>query len=582
MSPTFEFLADHDKPAAKLSVILLDWNVRESFHSLHYLNEQTVDRSLYELIWIEFYERKPQVLMDAVRESEAAGRPIVDKLVVMNHPRDVIFHKHRMYNLGIVLAEGEICVICDSDAMFSPTFIEKVLAAFQEHPQSVVHLDEVRSSDREFYPFNYPAISEVLAGHCPNWNGRTTSGVANSKDMLHEANYGACLAARRSDIIRVGGADEHLDYLGYICGPYDLTFRLVNAGCQERWLTDEFLYHTWHPGESGINIDYHGPSDGRGMSLRSLAVRETGDVEPGLENGAIQTLRVNPRLDRIAALAFLQSPADDEWQASIRVGNDTGEKPRLVQKAYRKSFDVYAAGGCWYGILSSGEAFDPQKCKAGCYSVCLRAQARDELERMMNVYVRREFFRQFVKGSVQYSQDLRALPVEVAQGCFQIVLHQAKAWLTAAGCEFNLPYDPVGKAPQLVRRRYLQHNVVHYRGGFYGISYEQGAFEPLLISSEQGCPYLCGSSIEEVKSQIRAVPRPPRPRRTWNWPNAATLRRAARLVRPYVPDILMAALRGRRQDPEVIERAAATAVGTDADVIELLHQRANRELHRAA
>ena len=174
---------------------------------------------------------------------------------------DVIFHKHRMYNLGIVLAEGEICVICDSDAMFSPTFIEKILAAFEEHPQSVIHLDEVRSSDRTFYPFNYPDISEVLAGNCPNWTGATTRGLDQSWDILHEANYGACLAARRSDIIHAGGADEHLDYLD-ICGAYTISpFRLVNAGCQEPLADRRICIDAAIPGESGINIDYHGPSD---------------------------------------------------------------------------------------------------------------------------------------------------------------------------------------------------------------------------------------------------------------------------------------------------------------------------------
>src|SRR6516162_6163106 len=258
MFAPIEFLANHPKPGARVSVILLDWNVRESFHSLAYLNRQTVDRSRYELIWIQFYDKKPPALLEAVRAGEEAGRPLVDKLVVMNYPRDFIFHKHRMYNLGIVLAEGEICVICDSDAMFTPTFIEKIIAAFEREPNSVVHLDEVRSVSRAFYPFNEPTFDAFLQGPCLNWTGRTTRGLNNSPDMMHEANYGACMAARREDIIRIGGADEHLDYLGYICGPYDLTFRLVNAGCQERWLPDEFLYHTWHPGESEINIDYHG------------------------------------------------------------------------------------------------------------------------------------------------------------------------------------------------------------------------------------------------------------------------------------------------------------------------------------
>src|SRR6516165_7000899 len=152
---SLEFIVDHARPDAKVSVILLDWSVRESFHSLHYLNRQSADRSQYELIWIEFYDRKPAALLEAVQAAEAAGRPLVDKLVVMNYPRDVIFHKHRMYNLGIVLAQGDICVICDSDAMFTPNFIPSIMTAFQQHPRSALHLDEVRSVSRRFYPFNF-------------------------------------------------------------------------------------------------------------------------------------------------------------------------------------------------------------------------------------------------------------------------------------------------------------------------------------------------------------------------------------------------------------------------------------------
>lgn len=380
MVAPLEFLVDRAKPEAKLSVILLDWGARESFHSLHYLNKQTVDRSRYELIWIEFFDHKPKGLLDAVRLSEEAGQPLLDKLVVMNHPREFVFHKHRMYNLGIVLSEGEICVICDSDAMFAPTFIERVLEAFESEPHPVVHLDEVRSISREFYPFNSPTVEELLASECPNWTGRTTFGLAKSKDMLHEANYGACFAARRDDIIRIGGSDEHLDYLGYICGPYELTFRLVNAGCRERWLHDEFLYHTWHPGESGINIDYQGPSDGLGISSRALEARESGRIEPGVENGAIRALRNDGRLDRRLAISALHSRSDAEWRRSARMDGENA-KPQLVAKAFHGSHDVYFYQDCWYAIPTCDEAFDPLKAKAGCYSLCLRHQSRRELER---------------------------------------------------------------------------------------------------------------------------------------------------------------------------------------------------------
>jgi hypothetical protein len=397
MHAPHEFLVDHAKPAAKVSVILLDWGVRESFHSLHYLNQQTIDRSQYELIWIEFYDQKPKALLDAVQAAESAGQPLVDKLVVMNYSRDVIFHKHRSYNLGIVLAEGEICIICDSDAMFRPTFIERIIAAFQENPQSVVHLDEVRSASRRFYPFNFPTFDEFLAVDCRNWTGRTTNGLNKSHDMLHEANYGACLAARRDDLLRIGGSDEHLDFLGYICGPYDLTFRLANAGCTERWLTDEYLYHTWHPGESGINLDYHGPSDGRGMSSRALAARASGQIAPGLENGAIRALRCNPEFDRRAALEFLESPADAEWREVARFGS--GDRtPQLMQKAFRHSYDVYTYRGSWYGIPTCAETFDPVKANAASYRRCLRADSKQKLEHLIQLVRLIDWMPEIVRG----------------------------------------------------------------------------------------------------------------------------------------------------------------------------------------
>jgi len=99
------------------------------------------------------------------------------------------------------------------------------------------------------------------------------------------------MCAKREDLIEIGGADEHMDYLGHICGPYDMTFRLMNAGKKEVWHSDEWLYHTRHPGQAGEG-NYLGPHDGMHMSTTALEVIRTRRILPLVENSAIQKLRL--------------------------------------------------------------------------------------------------------------------------------------------------------------------------------------------------------------------------------------------------------------------------------------------------
>ena len=76
----------HRNPAKpKISVILIDWGVRESFHCLHYLNRQTADRKDYELIWLEFYDRKPEALQRLVAQDVG----VLDQWYVLGYPDDV-------------------------------------------------------------------------------------------------------------------------------------------------------------------------------------------------------------------------------------------------------------------------------------------------------------------------------------------------------------------------------------------------------------------------------------------------------------------------------------------------------------
>ena len=253
------------KPA--LSLILLDWNVRESFHLLHYLGLQSVDRDQFEVVFIEYYSRLAEPLKQFADQ--------VDTWILLEMPESCIYHKHLMYNCGLAFARGDIVVLCDSDAMVKESFIETIIGHFEESDRIVLHLDQFRNMRRDLYPFNYPSFEEVMGAGCFNNIEGKTSGILDRVDPLHSRNYGACMCARRADLIEIGGADEHIDYLGHICGPYEMTLRLLNRGLKEVWHETEYLYHTWHPGQAGVD-NYQGPHDGRQMSSTALEALITG------------------------------------------------------------------------------------------------------------------------------------------------------------------------------------------------------------------------------------------------------------------------------------------------------------------
>lgn len=313
----------------KISLILLDWSVRESFHLLHYLNKQDVDRDLFEVIIIEYYAR----ISDAIRPFEDQ----VDSWFLLEMPEDCYYHKHLMYNAGLVAARGDICVICDSDAMVKPGFIRSIITEFENHPNTVLHIDQFRNARKDLYPFCYPDFSEVTGRGCINNVGGKTRGVIDDKDPIHNRNYGACMCALRDDLIAIGGADEHIDYLGHICGPYDMTFRLVNSGHREIWHQTEFMYHTWHPGQAGED-NYLGPHDGRHVSTTALDALISGRTMPLDENESIKNLRL--AIDPAQGVdTFKIAPAHlISWQKdNFRKG-----KQRAAGNSSRKN---------WYGFV---------------------------------------------------------------------------------------------------------------------------------------------------------------------------------------------------------------------------------------
>lgn len=341
------FLKQSDRTAPRLSLILLDWSVRDSFHLLHYLREQSVERQAFEVVLVEYYDHVSTTIGDLA--------DMVDTWVLLEMPGECIYHKHLMYNVGIALARGQVVTICDSDAMARESFLSTILACFDDDPHLVLHLDQFRNVRRDMYPFNYPSFEEVLREGCINNVAGKTKGILDLEDPMHSRNYGACMCARREDVIAIGGADEDISYLGHVCGPYDLTFRLMNWGRRMVWHTEEYLYHTWHPGSGGVN-NYCGPHDGKNMSTTAFQALVTGRVLPLKENQAIGLLR-RAEAPRCAddLLAALINPAYQEaFHRRHFLVEETGPEAQAQSVPYfyaeYHGFSVYLINGTFYAL----------------------------------------------------------------------------------------------------------------------------------------------------------------------------------------------------------------------------------------
>jgi len=262
----------------KVSIILLDWSCRERFHSLDWLSRQNVAKDQYELIWIELHDRVVPITMEQAD-------------VVITCGQKGLYHKHEGYNIGLLYSKGKVITICDSDAVFPEDFIASIIKSF--------NLTQSETSDSKVlmhYQWRSPALYP--------------DGISQIDELQRYPwsdiwpNVGACMSVSRSDAIRFGGFDEHKSFSGYLCGPYDLGWRLINAGIPEIWHDESVtLWHFSHPDpaasqgqpfflklwreKSYPHIDHH--------ALKAVEAFSTGRMLPLKENSEIYKLRMRRR-----------------------------------------------------------------------------------------------------------------------------------------------------------------------------------------------------------------------------------------------------------------------------------------------
>ena len=266
----------------ELSIILLDWSVRERFQSVYWLQKQTVPRHLYELIWVECHDRVvPEV---------AAG---VNFYITLNQAG--LYNKHKGNNAGLACASGRVVTFCDSDAVFPPNFVENVLNHFQHmnHPllgsfiqQKVLNHYELRCPD------TYPS-----GVHLP------LKELLKDREWKKWENNAACVSCLRRDAIGFGGMEEHDITSGYVNGPNDLVWRLINSGVPHMWEPDVVLWHFHHDGSGDLSgaLKREGDHEGlqthlHGHNSMSVEAFRAGRLLPLVENEEIHKLRMSQRI----------------------------------------------------------------------------------------------------------------------------------------------------------------------------------------------------------------------------------------------------------------------------------------------
>ena len=471
-----------EKP--KVSFILLDWSCRESFHMLHYLNQQNVPRGNYEIIWIEYYNRRSPEIRKLLEGCESQSKPPpLDQWIVMDMPDTLYYHKHLMYNIGTVLSRGKIVTICDSDAMVRPTFVESIIKSFEEDSNIALHMDEVRNNDQRFYPFNYPSFDEVEAKGAINYKDGTTTGLIDTVDPLHTLNYGACLCARRDDLLAIGGSDEHLDYLGHICGPYELTFRLKNFGRREFWHPSELLYHVWHPGQAG-NGNYVGPHDGMHMSSTALEAAKSGRIQPLLTNKAILALQEDPAQNPKNLISQLIDPSCfEKWTYQAMSESSSfymWETAELVESLFH--YNIVKHMGSFYGLPQALGAIDLNKKEERRHPEILKADSRENIRSLIE-----ESFLGRTGNEYQARSSLSSWVFNQARR----LRNNLKPDISSAGLA------------QTSMDSHRGYNLVKYEMKSYGIPFEFGEFD-LTVQNLNDLPeeILMAPSPKALKSLI--------------------------------------------------------------------------------
>ena len=201
-----------------VSVIMVDGGFRENFEPLQSWLDQTLERDLYELIWIEYGSQvAPQVQALSRVHTHALGRE--------GEPQ-IIAHA---FNEGIRQARGDLLVLPDADVVCEPDLLETLAEELMLDPGLVVYLLRL----------DQPQALHVA--------GQGLESLRRTCSIRNTFNYGGCPAVHRCWMIEMNGYEQLPFFAGYHYNGADNYTRFKNMGLKIRWHPTQRVYHPWHP-----------------------------------------------------------------------------------------------------------------------------------------------------------------------------------------------------------------------------------------------------------------------------------------------------------------------------------------------
>lgn len=146
----------------------------------------------------------------------------------------------RARNTGAHLAAGEHLAFCDADTIATPTFVEQMHRALDEH-------DALLSGDVLYLPpivVGMRTMDDLAAVGRPHSARERPPGTGTRLDARHELLWGLCMSMRASTFERVGGFDEQ--YGGYAGEDTDLAVRCRALGVPAGLVADACVFHQHH------------------------------------------------------------------------------------------------------------------------------------------------------------------------------------------------------------------------------------------------------------------------------------------------------------------------------------------------